>query len=449
MGQGGEGIGVDDAARAPADASTLLESASTAGHTVPALERFWAVTRSLRRRPDSYNAAEDVAAVLYDLACCGAGALVSAVLRPHLGQPVEGWSVACYEVGDGAPSALHEHDDPCEAIRALIGCGTPSHIASELICTAHDGLQWVAMARADARVTFRLPSTDNTSARDDDAVQAALSTWTTQLESPPPPRRVAARPAPARPASVMPPPPPPPPPAPESVSAPAPAAPPPPSPVPAPPVAPPPWDVPSAMIREPAMPAAELVDPADLPDRRRRPPGVHLRMRDVDVEFFVAPSAEREPSPYDRLADDDGIDDFSGPALAALGLAPKTRSPHRDAASDDAPRSHAALPADVVTDRTLNSAVRSALAAAVPHLERQLLDRVAERVAAQVAGSDSERPMLGPADGTDLGQRLDALVERVDRALQAQQSADERLARIEALVAASRTEVDLPSEERR
>ena len=280
------------------------------------LDPFWRAAVRLHRHPDRPGGAEDAAAALCDLARSGASSLLTSVLRVDLGSASAGWTVACYEIGDTAPSALHEHDAPAGAISALMECGTPSHIASELVCNGEGGLQWVAMTRARTRIRFQLPDELNTSARRSSQVNVAMRGWQDHLDQ----HRHLDRPA-------------------------------------VPPAA--------ALVRAPR--AAEVV-------------GIDHTVSPTPLAAPTpsAPSPVRSdgaPVPSDGSWADDLDDDggMSHAALAALGLA--VEAPSRPAPAP----SPAAAGIDA---RTLNTAMRSALAGAVPYLEQYLLDSVAERVAA-------------------------------------------------------------------
>lgn len=272
--------------------------------------------------------------MLCELARCGASSLLASVLRVDHDSAIGGWTVACYEIGDTAPSALHEHDDPVAALAALVNCDTPSHIASELICNGEDGLQWVALTRSRTQVRFHLPDELNTSAHRSALVNVAIRGWSEQLE-----RHRHDRPA---------------------------------------------------------------VRPEPLQIRAERAAGHSVDRASAPSSGDEDPAVARAWA--DEFGEDFGDERFSQVALEALGFGADD-----SAASAPLAPTSVSNPVGVVTARHLNSAVRTALAGAVPYLEQYFLDALAERIAAKATAEDEEPDAGAPAIGSG-GDVLDAVL---------------------------------------
>lgn len=129
------------------------------------------------------GAATDAAAALAGLAADGRADELRSVLTPDPTNANGTWTVCCYQIGDLAPSGLHDFPDPLAAMASLLACPVSSHVAAELITSTHDGLRWTALARNNDRVVFQLP--DPSTAQDSSggrAVAGALRRWDEQLD---------------------------------------------------------------------------------------------------------------------------------------------------------------------------------------------------------------------------------------------------------------------------
>jgi hypothetical protein len=133
--------------------------------------------------------AEEAAGALVDLARDGDEDALRAILRPDPGQETVTWTVACYGIGDLAPSALRDFADAAAAVTTLAGCGELTHVAAELLASTPTGLTWTALTRTGDQTTFHpfgrsamgeVPASSPAPVSSDDATLAALR-WQTQL----------------------------------------------------------------------------------------------------------------------------------------------------------------------------------------------------------------------------------------------------------------------------
>lgn len=116
---------------------------------------------------------------------------LAALLRPDPDREATAWTVACYRVGDLVPHALRDYRAATDAVRELVECGAPAHVAAELVASGGDGVWWTALVRTGTQVRFQLagsPSiTDGGShaSRHEHAsdVEAARGRWAVQLAS--------------------------------------------------------------------------------------------------------------------------------------------------------------------------------------------------------------------------------------------------------------------------
>jgi hypothetical protein len=88
---------------------------------------------------------------------------LSGILRPDPAVEPAAWTVACYEIGHVAPTALRDLSDPSEAVKLLAACPDVSHLAAELVVSTTDGLRWTALVRTGSDLRLRLPSDGNAS----------------------------------------------------------------------------------------------------------------------------------------------------------------------------------------------------------------------------------------------------------------------------------------------
>lgn len=161
-----------------------MKGAERAGQLVcpePAglLDRFWrsAVLMAGAAEQERRRHAQDAADVIVQLGGREAAIELASILRPDLETGDVTWTIACFELGSVAPCGLHEVHDPVDAVAMLVDCQHDDHVASELVCTGGDGLQWVALYRADHRIEFQLPDLDNLSAPESETTAIALQRW--------------------------------------------------------------------------------------------------------------------------------------------------------------------------------------------------------------------------------------------------------------------------------
>lgn len=138
------------------------------------VQDFWAALAATVPDPDAAGAA--VAA----LARLGAVGALAHLLRPDRATDASASTVVCYEVGSITPVAVRELADLHDGVLELLDCGEPRHAAAELVLSTAEGLQWVALSRADNRVAFHLPTTDNVTGNSDD-VLVAVGAWSRSL----------------------------------------------------------------------------------------------------------------------------------------------------------------------------------------------------------------------------------------------------------------------------
>ncbi|MGH9137448.1 MAG: hypothetical protein ACRD0G_10435, partial [Acidimicrobiales bacterium] len=100
---------------------------------------------------------------LVSLATAGCDAELRSLLTPDPVNQNVTWTVACYQVGDLAPSAVRDFSDPADAIATLVACPDATHVAAELVASTQLGLRWTAMARTNTQREFRLPDADSAS----------------------------------------------------------------------------------------------------------------------------------------------------------------------------------------------------------------------------------------------------------------------------------------------
>jgi hypothetical protein len=126
----------------------------------------------------------EAADALVALAIAGEDATLRDLLRPDPVQADVVWTVACYQIGDLAPSALHDFGDPATAIGTLVACAEPSHVAAELVASTAAGVRWTALIRAGELVRFQLPdanSASDGSREHPGQLDAALERWAERL----------------------------------------------------------------------------------------------------------------------------------------------------------------------------------------------------------------------------------------------------------------------------
>jgi hypothetical protein len=97
----------------------------------------------------------EAAAALLELTAAGDEAALGDILRPDPADGAVAWTVACYQIGDLAPSALQDFSEVAPAVRVLAACGEPAHVAAELVASTPVGLSWTALARVGDEVVFR------------------------------------------------------------------------------------------------------------------------------------------------------------------------------------------------------------------------------------------------------------------------------------------------------
>ncbi len=378
------------------------------------VEAFWraasAMSGSDRYRHLTAPATAAAEALLH-LASIDAERALRTILRPDLDVDVDDdavtWTVACFEIGCVAPAGVHQVGNACDALASLVSCRYRSHVASELICSGPNGLQWVAVVRSDRRFAFQFPDLGNVSAPHPTAATLAVTRWRRHLsymeaclfvdefpdvdddtdndtdteptEGPGADVLDLSVVESSSKAAVV---------ATDSARAPA--------------VDGPAVDGPDTAVDEP--PAAEFATPHRVPDV---PPSESSRLAELNARREEARRSLR-----------------------------KTVATH---ASDPSRALDAALVgADAITNQTLAAAMRSAIAEVVPFLERYLLSAVGSAVASAI--TDNEHP--GSAELTELVQSLPAQLEGVlrgDRRERAQLEDVDELS--DAVVAAIRAEM--------
>jgi hypothetical protein len=120
------------------------------------------------------------------LADVGDAVGLASILRPDPAVEPAAWTVACYEIGHLAPTALRDLSDPSEAVKLLVACPEVSHLAAELVVSTTDGLRWTALVRAGSVLRLRLPSESNASGESHLAGQSASGAeerWQAQLKA--------------------------------------------------------------------------------------------------------------------------------------------------------------------------------------------------------------------------------------------------------------------------
>jgi hypothetical protein len=126
----------------------------------------------------------EAADALVSLAIAGEDRILRNLLRPDPPRGDVAWTVACYQIGDLAPSALEDFSNPINAIRTLVACSEPSHVAAELVGSTTAGVRWTAMTRTGELVRFQLPDANSASDASQEhpgELDAALEHWAEQL----------------------------------------------------------------------------------------------------------------------------------------------------------------------------------------------------------------------------------------------------------------------------
>ena len=124
------------------------------------------------------RAALDAGRAIGDLAAEGRAEDLRSVLTPEPSNANVTWTVCCYQVGDLAPSGMHDFADPVAALQVLIDCPDASHIAGELIASTRNGLCWTAVTRTNGQLRFQLPGPSTLhDTHDGQAGIAALRSW--------------------------------------------------------------------------------------------------------------------------------------------------------------------------------------------------------------------------------------------------------------------------------
>jgi hypothetical protein len=137
-------------------------------------------------RDEELAASAAAAGALVCLAALDAHGALAAALRPDPDYAEVTWTVACYQIGDLVPCAIHDFRNAAAAVRALAACPEPSHVAAELIASTDTGLRWSALVRAGERLTYHSPSPESASCASDDSANllgVALENWTRRLAS--------------------------------------------------------------------------------------------------------------------------------------------------------------------------------------------------------------------------------------------------------------------------
>jgi hypothetical protein len=128
------------------------------------------------------RAALEAGSAIGDLAAEGRADDLRSVLTPEPSNANVTWTVSCYQVGDLAPSGMHDFADPVVALDCLVACPDASHIAGELIASTRNGLCWTALTRTNEQLRFQLPGPSTLhDTGDGHAGAAALRAWDEQL----------------------------------------------------------------------------------------------------------------------------------------------------------------------------------------------------------------------------------------------------------------------------
>ena len=128
------------------------------------------------------RAALDAGTAIGDLAAEGRADDLRSVLTPEPSNANVTWTVCCYQVGDLAPSGMHDFADPVGALDCLVDCPDASHIAGELIASTRSGLCWTALTRTNERLRLQLPGPGTLhDTTDGQAGATALRSWDDQL----------------------------------------------------------------------------------------------------------------------------------------------------------------------------------------------------------------------------------------------------------------------------
>ena len=407
--------------RAPDDAanrSAMFPSMKSVGQLgrpqqsdIPGLvEAFWraAAAMSGSDRYRHLTAPSTAAAeALLHLASIDAEPALRAILRPDLDVDVDDdavtWTVACFEIGCVAPAGVHQVGSACDALASLVSCQYRTHVASELICSGPNGLQWVAVVRADRRFSFQFPDLGNVSAPHPTAATLAVTRWRRHLSYREACLFVDELPADDDEAESDP------------VAASASGT-----------------DVLDLSVEGAPVERTPVEDQAGTPDT-----AAHAE------DGLATDSAEQRTNP-DRLPSGPELVTSESSRLAELNARREEarRSLRKTVAthtSDPSRSLDAALVgADAITNQTLAAAMRSAIAEVVPFLERYLLSAVGSAVASAMtpdhqAGSAELTELVG-----SLPAQLDAVL-RNDRRERAQLQDVDELS--DALVAAIRDEM--------
>ena len=375
------------------------------------VEGFWraasAMSGSERYRHLAAPATVAAEALLH-LASVDAELALRTILRPDLDVDVEDdavtWTVACFEIGCVAPAGVHQVGNACDALASLVSCQYRSHVASELICSGPNGLQWVAVVRADRRFAFQFPDLGNVSAPHPTAATLAVTRWRRHLsymeaclfvdELPAVDDDLDTDPAPTEAAPID--------------------------------------ATPNGAPEDRGTPDDQGSPAAD-PERVDRP-GVDLL--DLSAE---QPSVETSPAgdaTVERTSESSRLAELNARREEARRSLRKTVATH--ASDPDRALDAALVGADAITNQTLAAAMRSAIAEVVPFLERYLLSAVGSAVASAL--TTDEPP--GAAELTELVESLPARLEtllRDDRRQRAQLPDDDELS--DAVVTAIRAEM--------
>ncbi len=128
------------------------------------------------------RAALEAGSAIGDLAADGRADDLRSVLTPEPSNANVTWTVCCYQIGDLAPSGMHDFADPVAALHCLVACPDASHIAGELIASTRSGLCWTALTRTNQRLRLQLPGPSTLhDVGDGQAGAAALRAWDDQL----------------------------------------------------------------------------------------------------------------------------------------------------------------------------------------------------------------------------------------------------------------------------
>jgi len=127
---------------------------------------------------------EDVASAIVGAARAGDAALLRDLLRPDPQRNETTWTVACFQIGDLAPSAIRDFADPVAAVLQFAGCGEPMHVAAELVASDSGGSRWTALVRTGDRLVFQLfgdASAESASSTGSSVVEAVRLRWAERL----------------------------------------------------------------------------------------------------------------------------------------------------------------------------------------------------------------------------------------------------------------------------